>query len=124
MVSKAYALKEIQLVYILDSLIAPVEKVLVTLDVNEEVIDEAIEKGANLIIAHHPPIFRPLKNIATDTPQGRMIEKCIKHDISVYAAHTNLDVAPGGVNDMLADRLGLLGNDKLSHQRMQNHFIN
>ena len=86
----------------------PVEKVLVTLDVNEEVIDEAIDKGANLIIAHHPPIFRPLKRIATDTPQGRVIEKCIKNDISVYAAHTNLDVAPGGVNDMIAERLGLL----------------
>lgn len=83
------------------------EKVLVTLDVNEEVIDEAIEQGANLIIAHHPPIFRPLKSIATDTPQGRMFEKCIKHDITVYAAHTNLDVAKGGVNDMLAARLGL-----------------
>ena len=86
----------------------PVEKVLVTLDVNEDVIDEAIRKGAGLIIAHHPPIFRPLKSIVLDTPQGRMIEKCIKNDISVYAAHTNLDVAQGGVNDMLADRLGLL----------------
>lgn len=85
----------------------PVENVLVTLDVNEAVIDEAIEVGANLIIAHHPPIFRPLKNILTDTPQGRVFEKCIKNDIAVYAAHTNLDVAPGGVNDMLAERLGL-----------------
>ena len=84
-----------------------VEKVLVTLDVNEAVIDEAIEVGANLIIAHHPPIFRPLKSIATDTPQGQVIEKCIKNDIAVYAAHTNLDVAPGGVNDLLAERLGL-----------------
>ena len=89
----------------------PVEKVLVTLDVNEEVIDEAIRKGANLIIAHHPPIFRPLKSILTDTPQGRMIEKCIKNDIAVYAAHTNLDVAPGGVNDMLAKKLGLLNEN-------------
>ncbi|WP_318615050.1 Nif3-like dinuclear metal center hexameric protein [Sporosarcina sp. YIM B06819] len=86
----------------------PVEKVLITLDVNEEVIDEAIQQGANLIIAHHPPIFRPLKSLQTDTPQGRMIEKCIKNDIAVYAAHTNLDVAPGGVNDMLAAKLGLL----------------
>lgn len=85
----------------------PIEKVLITLDVNEAVVDEAIEKGANLIIAHHPPIFSPLKHIWTDTPQGRLIEKCIKHDISVYAAHTNLDVAPGGVNDLLASRLGL-----------------
>ena len=89
------------------------ENVLVTLDVNEQVVDEAIEKGANLIIAHHPPIFRPLKRIATDTPQGRMFEKCIKHDITIYAAHTNLDVATGGVNDMLAERLGLLGTTVL-----------
>lgn len=85
----------------------PVENVLVTLDVNEEVVDEAIKAGANLIIAHHPLIYRPLKNIVTDTPQGRIIEKCIKNDIAVYAAHTNLDVAPGGVNDMLASLLGL-----------------
>ena len=85
-----------------------VEKVLVTLDVNEEVIDEAIRNGANLVIAHHPPIFRPIKNIMTDTPQGRMIEKCIKNDITVYAAHTNLDVTPGGVNDLLASKLGLV----------------
>ncbi len=86
----------------------PVEKVLLTLDVNEQVIDEAILQGANLIIAHHPPLFRPLKSLQTDTPQGRMIEKCVKNDISVYAAHTNLDVAPGGVNDMLAAKLGLV----------------
>jgi dinuclear metal center YbgI/SA1388 family protein len=84
-----------------------VEKVLISLDVNEAVVDEAIKKGANLIIAHHPPIFRPMKHIWTDTPQGRLVEKCIKHDISVYAAHTNLDVAPGGVNDLLASRIGL-----------------
>ncbi|MDW0112276.1 Nif3-like dinuclear metal center hexameric protein [Sporosarcina saromensis] len=84
-----------------------VQKVLVTLDVNEAVVDEAIEQGANLIIAHHPPIFQPLKHIWTDTPQGRLIEKCIKNDLSVYAAHTNLDVAPGGVNDLLAHKLQL-----------------
>ena len=86
----------------------PVKTVLTTLDVNEDVIDEAIEKGATLIIAHHPPIFRPLKGVATDTPQGRVIEKCLKNDITVYAAHTNLDVAPGGVNDMIAEQLGLM----------------
>ncbi|MDN4607037.1 Nif3-like dinuclear metal center hexameric protein [Sporosarcina highlanderae] len=84
-----------------------VDNVLVTLDVNEAVVEEAIAKGANLIIAHHPPIFSPMKTIWTDTPQGRLIEKCIKHDISVYAAHTNLDVAPKGVNDLLANQLGL-----------------
>lgn len=84
-----------------------VERVLVTLDVNEEVVDEAIAKNAGLIIAHHPPIFRPLKNLQTDFPQGRLMEKLIKHDIAVYAAHTNLDVAWGGVNDLLADALSL-----------------
>ncbi|MBD7906842.1 Nif3-like dinuclear metal center hexameric protein [Sporosarcina gallistercoris] len=85
----------------------PVDTVLVTLDVNEAVIDEAVERGATLIIAHHPPLFRPAKHILTDTPQGRMIEKCIKNDLSVYAAHTNLDIASGGVNDLLAAKLGL-----------------
>lgn len=84
-----------------------VDKVLVTLDVNEQVIDEAIKHGATLVIAHHPPLFRPVKSIMTNTPQGRMIEKCIKNDIAVYAAHTNLDIAAGGVNDMLAGRLGI-----------------
>jgi dinuclear metal center YbgI/SA1388 family protein len=84
-----------------------IDRVMVALDVLEEVIDEAIEKNVQLIIAHHPPIFRPLKNVLTDTVQGRMIEKLIKHDIAVYAAHTNLDVAIGGVNDLLAEALGL-----------------
>jgi len=84
-----------------------VTKVLVTLDVNLAVVDEAIEKGCELIIAHHPPIFRKLANLRTDTPQGQLFEKLIKHDIAVYAAHTNLDVADGGVNDLLADALDI-----------------
>ncbi|EDL64458.1 Nif3-like dinuclear metal center hexameric protein [Bacillus sp. SG-1] len=84
-----------------------VDKVMVSLDVLEEVVDEAVEKGVKLIIAHHPPLFRSLKAIKTDTVQGRMIEKLIKNDISVYAAHTNLDVAKGGVNDLLAEALEL-----------------
>ncbi|RNF41034.1 Nif3-like dinuclear metal center hexameric protein [Planococcus salinus] len=90
-----------------------VERVLVTLDVNEEVVNEAISKGAGLIIAHHPPIFRPLKILQTDFPQGRLMEMLIKHDIAVYAAHTNLDVANGGVNDLLAEALGLENTEVL-----------
>jgi dinuclear metal center YbgI/SA1388 family protein len=89
-----------------------IDNVMIALDVLEEVIDEAIERNVQLIIAHHPPIFRPLKNVLTDTVQGRMIEKLLKHDIAVYAAHTNLDVATGGVNDLLADALGL-GNPEV-----------
>ncbi|WP_175639788.1 Nif3-like dinuclear metal center hexameric protein [Metabacillus schmidteae] len=84
-----------------------IEHVMVTLDVVESVVDEAIEKKVDLLIAHHPPIFRPMKNMITDTAYGKMIEKCIKHDIAVYAAHTNLDVANGGVNDLLAEALQL-----------------
>ena len=80
----------------------PVHKVMIALDVLEEVVDEAIEKEVDLIIAHHPLIYRPLKNITTDGLPGRMIEKLLKHNIAVYAAHTNLDVAKGGVNDLLA----------------------
>lgn len=85
----------------------PVFKVLVTLDVNTKVVQEAIEQGCELIIAHHPPIFRGMKNMRTDLPQGRLIEQLIKHDIAVYAAHTNLDIATGGVNDLLANALQL-----------------
>lgn len=85
----------------------PVKNVMIALDVLEEVVDEAIENDVQLIIAHHPLIFRPLKNIVTDQPHGKIIEKLIKHDIAVYAAHTNLDVANGGVNDLLAEALQL-----------------
>ncbi|GER66922.1 GTP cyclohydrolase 1 type 2 [Weizmannia acidilactici] len=92
----------------------PVKNVLVALDVIEDVVDEAIENDVQLIIAHHPTIYRPLKNVATDTPQGRLVEKCIRHGIAVYAAHTNLDVAPGGVNDLLAEALGLCSTEILS----------
>lgn len=93
----------------------PITKVLVTLDVTDAVVDEAISAGCELIIAHHPPIFRKLSNLRTDNPQGQLYEKCIKHDIAVYAAHTNLDVAPGGVNDLLADALGLQNRQTLEH---------
>jgi dinuclear metal center YbgI/SA1388 family protein len=84
-----------------------VERVMIALDVLENVIEEAIEKDVQLIIAHHPFIYRPLQKITTDTVQGRMVEKLLKHDIAVYTAHTNLDIAKGGVNDLLAEALGL-----------------
>ncbi|MFO1443438.1 Nif3-like dinuclear metal center hexameric protein [Bacillus sp. Bva_UNVM-123] len=91
----------------------PIENVMIALDVLESIVDEAIDKNVQLIIAHHPPIFRPLKAIHTDTPSGRLIEKLIKHDIAVYAAHTNLDIAKGGVNDMLAEALDLSNTEVL-----------
>lgn len=104
---KEYAMEGDKIGLQIGRLNKPVENVMITLDVLENVVDEAIAKNVQLIIAHHPPIFRPLQKLVTDTPQGRMLEKLIKHDIAVYAAHTNLDVTPGGVNDLLAEALGL-----------------
>ncbi|QHA92618.1 Nif3-like dinuclear metal center hexameric protein [Bacillus sp. N1-1] len=89
------------------SLNKKIKKVMTALDVLPNVVEEAVDEGVDLIIAHHPILYRPLKKINLDTAQGKMIETLIKHDITVYAAHTNLDVAPGGVNDMLAEALGL-----------------
>lgn len=82
--------------------------VLTTLDVTEEAISYAIEHDCNLIVSHHPLIFKGLKQLSCDTAQGRMINQLIQHNIAVYSAHTNLDIAPGGLNDMLAERLGLI----------------
>ncbi len=104
---KAYAMEGDKIGLHIGTLNKPVAKVLTALDVTEEVVDEAADLGAELIIAHHPLIFHPLKKIATDTAYGRIIEKCLQEGIAVYAAHTNLDVAVGGVNDLLAEKLGL-----------------
>ena len=85
----------------------PVTKVLVALDPFEHVCKEAAQWGAEVIVTHHPLIFRPLPSITDETTIGRGIRTLIKHDISAINAHTNLDQAPGGVNDVLANTLGL-----------------
>ena len=90
-----------------------VKRVMVTLDVLESVVDEAIERDVDLIIAHHPPIFRPLEQVNDRSAAGRITMKCIRHDISVYVAHTNLDVCVGGVNDWMSQALGLHDLDVL-----------
>lgn len=82
-----------------------VRKVMVSLDVLESVVDEAIEKKVDLIIAHHPLLFKPLKQVNVDNSSGKVIQKLLQHNITVYAAHTNLDAADGGVNDVLCDLL-------------------
>ena len=84
-----------------------VRKILVALDVREETVERAIEDGCDLIVAHHPLIFRALKALRTDDATGCKIARLIKADIAVFAAHTNLDSAAGGVNDVLAERLEL-----------------
>lgn len=84
-----------------------VRKILVCLDVSDAVIEQAAGEGADMIVAHHPLIFRGLKNIRTDLPLGRRLQQLLKHDIAVAAVHTNLDIAEGGVNDVLAQAIGL-----------------
>ena len=80
---------------------------LLCLDVTEAVLDEAIALGYNLIIAHHPLIFKGYKSITGRDYVERCILKAIKNDVVIYAAHTNLDNAPGGVNFKIAEKIGL-----------------
>ena len=84
-----------------------VNKALISLDITEAVMDEAINEGADLIIAHHPLIFRGIKNINNQSETGRCILKAIKNGIAVYVAHTNLDNVINGVNKMICNKLGL-----------------
>ncbi len=81
--------------------------VLLCLDVTEEIIEEAEREGCNLIIAHHPLLFRGLKCIADRNMVERCVRRAILARITIYAAHTNLDNAEGGVNFAIAERLGL-----------------
>lgn len=87
--------------------------VLLCLDVTEAVIEEAVKSGANLIVAHHPLLFRPLKCVSDSDETQRCTRLAVKHDIAIYAAHTNLDNARGGVNYKIAERLGLEVTDFL-----------
>lgn len=80
---------------------------LITLDVTEAVIDEAISLGYNLVISHHPIIFQPVKKITGNNLVERCVIKAIRNGIALYAAHTNLDNAMAGVNAILAERIGL-----------------
>jgi len=89
---------------------APGEKVtgiMIGLDPTSHLLDEAIARGANLVITHHPIIFQALKSIRTDQPTGAFISKAITQQIGIIACHTNLDVVPNGVSRILAQRLGL-----------------
>lgn len=85
----------------------PVTKVLVALDPFEGVCREAAAMGAQLIVTHHPLIFTPPRSVTDETGVGRSIRLLCRENISAINAHTNLDCAPGGVNDVLAARLGL-----------------
>ena len=80
---------------------------LLCLDVTEDVLDEAVRKGCNMVVSHHPLLFRPCKSITGADYIERCIIKAIKNDIAIYSAHTNLDNAKNGVNYRIAHKLGL-----------------
>ncbi len=95
-----------------------VDKILVSLDITEEVVSEAVELGCQLIVSHHPVIFFPAKSVTDTTPDGRILLSLVEHNIAAICAHTNLDVVSGGVNDALAQRLGLTNIEQLKQDGM------
>lgn len=84
-----------------------IKKVFVTLDTNIATVREAISKGADMIVSHHPVLLGGIKRIDYTTPTGQMIKLLIENNIPLFAAHTNMDTASGGINDKLAQMFGL-----------------
>jgi dinuclear metal center YbgI/SA1388 family protein len=82
--------------------------VLISLDVTEEIVEDAISRGCNMVVVHHPLLFSGLKRISGRTYIERIVRMAIKNDITIYAAHTNLDNVAAGVNAMFAEKLGLI----------------
>jgi dinuclear metal center YbgI/SA1388 family protein len=100
-----------------------IEKTIVSLDLTDAVLEEAISLNAQLIIVHHPPVFKPIKRMSISDPVSNLLIKAIQKDIAIFAIHTNLDNVIWGVNGEIASRLGLLNIKVLSplshtHQKL------
>lgn len=98
-----------------------VKKILLALDCTESVIEEAKECGANLILTHHPLIFRKPSSITTDTILGRKIIKLIQNDINLYSAHTNLDSVRDGINDTIVSMLGFTSYEIMDKSKISDN---
>jgi len=90
------------------------DHVFVALDPTQEAIEAAAAAGADLLVTHHPLIFKPLKSIDVATPTGRILDIAFCNRISIFSAHTNLDSVSGGVNDVLAEAIGLISRGPLA----------
>ncbi|MFC3932292.1 Nif3-like dinuclear metal center hexameric protein [Streptococcus dentapri] len=90
-----------------------IKRVMVTLDVREPTVAEAITAGVDLIVTKHAPIFRPLKNLVS-TPQNDILLQLVKHDIAVYVSHTNIDIVPDGLNDWFCQLLDIQDTEVLT----------
>src|SRR5437762_1706799 len=86
---------------------ANVTRIVTCLTVTPPVVEEAITSGANLIVTHHPMLFRPVQKLTDATPEGRMVLALLRAGIAVYSPHTSFDNCAGGINDLLAEKLGL-----------------
>ena len=86
---------------------AEVSGALLCLDVTGSIVDEAVEKGCNLIVSHHPLIFHPLRRVVGADDVQRAVAKALKHDIAILSMHTNMDNAPGGVNFKIAEKMAM-----------------
>lgn len=84
-----------------------VRRAMVALEVTEAVVERAVEANADLLVVHHAPLYRPMKALRTDQPPGKLLARLLAHDMAVYVMHTNADVAPDGLGDAFAERLGL-----------------
>ena len=100
---------------------AAVERVLVALDITPQVAEEALERGCQLIVAHHPVMncaWHPVQTVRADDRQGRTLTALLRGGVAAICMHTNLDAAEGGVNDCLAQKLGLSGTIPLNEQKI------
>jgi len=98
-----------------------VRRILVSLDITERVVQEAADGGFDLIVSHHPVMnctWHPVQTLRTDDRQGRILTKLTENRISAICMHTNLDAAEGGVNDVLAQKLGLEGLTPLTEEKI------
>ncbi|MCP4744956.1 MAG: Nif3-like dinuclear metal center hexameric protein [Desulfobacteraceae bacterium] len=91
-----------------------VKKILIALDPQAQVIGKAIKQSADLVITHHPLILRPLQRLDLETGIGKIIDAAITSQTAIYAAHTNLDSVQAGINDILAEKIGLQNTTSLA----------
>ncbi|HEY2785387.1 MAG TPA: Nif3-like dinuclear metal center hexameric protein, partial [Fimbriiglobus sp.] len=87
----------------------PADRVMTCLTVTPDVVAEAVAGRVQLIVSHHPILFRAVKNLSTSTSEGRLLLPLLRAGIAVYSPHTAYDNCPGGINDQLCERLGLSG---------------
>uniref|UniRef100_UPI003F7FB47D Nif3-like dinuclear metal center hexameric protein n=1 Tax=Vescimonas sp. TaxID=2892404 RepID=UPI003F7FB47D len=100
---------------------AAVERVLVALDITPQVAEEALERGCQLIVAHHPVMncaWHPVQTVRADDRQGRTLTALLCGGVAAICMHTNLDAAEGGVNDILAEKLGLTQPEMLTEEKI------